>query len=142
MRGTARTGERRDEDVTEDVGPELKGASSPWLRGRPWLVDVVVVLAVFAYNLLVLRPNYVPDGLWPGTGIIVSVGLCAPYVLRRRYPLIVFGVILLTAWLQLVLGVGIIPADFMLAFALYNVAARFRWPISVPAAAMVVLWYP
>lgn len=133
-----RTGEQRDEDVT-GVGMELKGASSSWLRERPWLVDVVVVLVVFAYNLLVL-PVYVPDGLWPGTGVVVSVGLCAPYVLRQRHPLPVFGIVLLTAWLQLVLGVGIIPADFMLAFALYNVAVRFRWPISVPAAGAVVLW--
>jgi len=138
MRGTARTGEQRDEDVP-DVGPELKGASSPWLRERPWLVDVVVVLAMFAYNLPI-QARYVPDGLWTGTGVVVSVGLCAPYVLRRRYPLIVFGIILLTAWLQLVLGVGNLPADIMLAFALYNVAVRFRWPVSVPAAAAVVLW--
>lgn len=138
MRGTARTSKQRDEDVT-DVGPELKGASGSWLQERPWLVDVVVVLVVFSYNLPI-QAAYVPDGLWPGTGVVVSVGLCAPYVLRRRHPLPVFGVILLTAWLQLVLGVGSIPADVMLAFALYNVAVRFRWPVSVPAAAAVVLW--
>jgi signal transduction histidine kinase len=138
MRGTARTGERRDEDVT-DVGPELKGASSSWPRERPWLVDVAVVLMVFAYNLPI-QIVYVPDGLWPGMGVVVSVGLCAPYVLRRRHSLPVFGVILLTAWSQLVLGVGFIPADVMLALALYNVAVRFRWPVSVPAAATVVLW--
>ena len=56
------------------------------------------------------------------------------------YPLPVFGIILLTAWLQLVLGMGILAADIMLAFALYNVAAHFRWPVSVPAAVAVVLW--
>ncbi|MGB3633880.1 MAG: sensor histidine kinase [Rubrobacteraceae bacterium] len=140
MRGTARTGERRDEDIT-DVRLELKGTSSSWLRERLWLVDVVVALAVFAYNYTLLSlPGYIPDGLWPGIGIVVAVGLCAPYVLRRRYPLIVFGIILLTAWLQLALGLGVYAADIMLAFALYNVAARFRWPISVPAAAAVVLW--
>ncbi|WP_207956933.1 sensor histidine kinase [Rubrobacter tropicus] len=117
----------------------MKGASSSWLRERPWLVDVVVALAVFAYNLPI-QVRYVPDGLWPGTGTVVAVGLCAPYVLRQRHPLPVFGIILLTAWLQLVLGVGFIPADIMLAFALYNVAVRFQWPISAPAAAAVVLW--
>jgi signal transduction histidine kinase len=100
---------------------------------------VVVVLVVFAYNLPI-QVVYVPDGLWPGMGVVVSVGLCAPYVLRRRHPLPVFGVIILTAWLQLVLGVGFIPADIMLALALYNVAVRFRWPVSAPAAAAVVLW--
>ena len=134
----ARTGERRDEGVT-DVGPGLKGTSSYRLRERPWLVDVAVVLAVFAYNLPI-QGAYVPDGLLPGTGVAVSVGLCVPYVIRRRYPFPVFVIILLMAWLQLVLGVGILPADIMLAFALYNVAARFRWPVSVPAAAALVLW--
>jgi signal transduction histidine kinase len=138
MRGMARTDDQRDEDIM-DIRSELKRASSSWLQERLWLVDVVVVLVVFAYNLLVL-PVYVPDGLWPGTGVAVSVGLCAPYVLRQGYPLIVFGIILLTAWLQLVLGVGILPANFMLAFALYNVAVRFRWPISAPAAAALALW--
>ena len=122
-----------------DIGSELKRASSSWLQERLWLVDVVVVLVVFAYNLLVL-PVYVPEGLWTGTGVVVSIGLCAPYVLRRGYPLIVFGIILLMAWVQFVLGVGILPANFMLAFALYNVAVRFRWPISAPAAATVALW--
>ena len=121
-----------------DVGPEPKATSSSWLREPSWFADVVVILAVFAYNLLALP--YVPDGLWPGTGIVFSVGLCAPYVLRRRYPLIVFGIIALTAWLQFVLGVGILAADIMLAFALYNIAAHFRWPISMTAAAAVVLW--
>lgn len=138
MRGTVRPGEQRGEEVT-DLGPELEGASSSWLRERSWLVDVVVVLGVFAYSLLVL-PFYVLHGLPSGTGVAFAVGLCAPYVLRRRYPLVVFGIILLMAWLQLGMGVGILPANFMLAFALYNVAARFRWPVSVPAAAAVVLW--
>ncbi|MGB3683908.1 MAG: sensor histidine kinase [Rubrobacteraceae bacterium] len=140
MRGTARTVEQRNEDVT-DVGPELKETSSSWLRERPWLVDVVLALAVFAYNYTLLGlPGYVPDGLLPGTGVAVAVGLCAPYVLRRRYPLIVFGIIFLTSWLQLALGLGIYAADIMLAFAIYNVAARFRWPISASAAAAGVLW--
>lgn len=129
-----------DEEVTAHY-PKLKRASGSWLRERPWLTDLAVVLAVFAYNYALLSvPVYVPDGLWPGAGVLVSVGLCAPYVLRRRYPLIVFGVIFLTAWLQLVLGIGTLAADFMLAFALYNVATRFRWAVSVPVAAAVVLW--
>lgn len=140
MRDTARTGGQRAEYVT-DVEPELTGVPSSRRRKRSWLVDVVVVLAVFAYNYILLdSPGYVPDGFWPGTGVVVSVGLCAPYVLRQRYPLIVFGIILMTAWLQLVLSLGIFAADIMLAFALYNVAARFRWPVSVPAAAAGVLW--
>jgi signal transduction histidine kinase len=138
MRVTAQRSVKEAENVAAD-GPEPKRASGSWLRERPWLVDVIVALAVFAYNLPI-QARHVPDGLWPGTGVVVAVGLCAPYVLRRRYPLVVFGVILLTAWLQLVLNIGFIPADVMLAFALYNVAVRFRWTVSVPAAGAVVLW--
>ena len=135
-----RTGKPRHEHVS-DIRPELKEAPGYWLRGRPWLFDMVVVLAVFVYNsMLVGLPRYVPDGLWPGIGVVLAVGLCAPYLLRRRYPLSVFGIILLTAWLQLALGVGVLAADIMLAFALYNVAARFRWPVSVPVAGAVVFW--
>lgn len=131
--------ERRSAKYIPDVGPGLKGVRSSWLRGRPWLIDLAVALAVFAYNLPI-QGTYVPDGLVPSTGVILSIGLCAPYVLRRRYPLIVFGTIMLAAGVQLVLGVGILPANVMLAVALYSVAARFRWPVSVPAAGAVVLW--
>jgi len=129
-----------DEEVTAH-DPKLKHASGSWLRKRPWLTDLAVVLAVFAYNYALLGlPGYVPNGLWPGAGVAISVGLCAPYVLRRRYPLVVFGIIALVAWLQWVLGVGVLAADIMLAFALYNVATCFRWPVSAPAAAAVMLW--
>lgn len=136
MRGSAQWSAKDDEDFTAD-GPEPKWASGS-SRDRRWL-DIVVILAVFFYNLPV-QSAYIPDGLWAGTGAVVGVGLCAPYVLRRRYPLIVFAVIFLTACLQLVLGIILIPADIMLAFALYNVAVRFRLPVSVPAAIVVVLW--
>ncbi|WP_246074266.1 sensor histidine kinase [Nonomuraea terrae] len=112
-------------------------ANASWLRERPWVVDLVVALAVFGYNLPI-QVAYVPDG--SPIGVAVSAGLCAPYVLRRKHPFAVFGVILLTACVQLVLGVGILPADIMLAFALYNVAVRFPWTASLPAAGAVVLW--
>ena len=34
----------------------------------------------------------------------------------------------------------IIAADLMLAFAVYNTATRYRWRISIPAAAAPVVW--
>lgn len=99
----------------------------------------MVVLAVFAYNLPI-QPTAVPNGSWLGTGLVVSVGLCAPYLLRRRYPLRVFGAILIVAFAQVLLGVALIPADLVLLFALYGVATRFRWWVSFPAAAAVATW--
>lgn len=131
---------RETNRVAEDHATESPpGASRTWLRERPWLVDLLVVLVVFAYNL----PTHftsVPGGSMPGTGFVLSFFLCAPYLLRRRFPLHVFGVILFTAWSQAALGVGLLAADLMLVFALYNVALCFRWAISVPAAGTVVLW--
>lgn len=139
MTDTAQWSVKGEEDRATD-GQEPGRASSSWLRDRPWLIDLAVALAVFAYNLPLVTV-YTRDGvLLFGAAIIVSVGLCAPYVLRRRYPLPAFGIIALAGWLQLLVGVGVVAADIMLAFALYNVAVRFRWPVSVPAAAAMVLW--
>lgn len=130
---------KQDESVTNE-GRELGDSSGSWLRGRPWLIDLVLVLAVFSYNLP-FQLTYARNGWLPLAAVtVISVGLCAPYVLRRRYPLRVFGILLLAAWVQLLLDVEVLPVDVMLAFALYNVATRFRWAVSVPAAGTVLLW--
>lgn len=125
-------------------------AARPGLSGGRWsqkysaILDLVVVLAIFAYNLA-LTPlvapgdaQAVPDEMWQGIGIVFGVAMCAPYVLRRRHPLGTFGVILSAAGVQVLLGIHLIPADFMLFFALYNLASRHRWVITAPAAAAVV----
>lgn len=119
--------------------PEPPQAPGSWLRERVWLLDLLVVLAVFVYNLPIL-PVYVADGPRLVALAAVSVGLCAPYLLRRRYPLVVFGVIWAAAWVQLVLGAALIPADVMLLLAVYNVTTRYRWGVSLPAALAVVAW--
>ncbi|WP_063765453.1 sensor histidine kinase [Nonomuraea candida] len=126
-------------DDAHGVGRVPAGASASWFRQRPWVVDLVVVLAVFTYNLPI-QVSFVPGGLWPGTGAVVSLGLCAPYLARRRHPLRVFCAVLLAAVVQVLLGVGLLVADVMLLFALYNLATRLRWTVTVPAAASVVGW--
>lgn len=137
MRNADPTG-RRAKVVTSGAGDRKRiSVSSLW--ARRWPVDLVVVIAVFAYNLPI-QFAYVPPGLWPGMGVIVSLSLCVPYLFRRQYPLWVFGIVLLSAVVQLILGIGILAADVMLTFTVYAVAVRFRWPISVPAAGSVVLW--
>lgn len=109
------------------------------MRERAWLLDVLVALAVFAYNLPIL-PVYVSDGPRLVGLIVVSVGLCAPYLWRRRYPLVVLGVMLTAACVQVLLGAPIIAADFMLLLAVYNVATRYGWAVSFPVAVAVVIW--
>ncbi|WP_019158378.1 sensor histidine kinase [Brevibacterium senegalense] len=131
------TGRGTTDATTEQ--PELPRAPGSWLRDRAWLLDVLVALAVFVYNLPIL-PVYVDDGPRLAGLILVSVALCAPYLLRRRYPLAVLAVMLTAACVQLVLGAPIIAADFMLLLAVYNVATRYRWLVSFPVAVAVVIW--
>lgn len=131
------TGRGRASATTEQS--ELPRAPGSWLRERVWLLDLLVALAVFLYNLPIL-PVYVADGPRLVALVIVSVGLCAPYLLRRRYPLAVFAGIFVAACVQLVLGAALIPADLMLLLAVYNVATRYRWVFSLPVAVAVVIW--
>lgn len=131
------TGRGRASATTEHAG--LPRAPGSWLRERVWLLDLLVALAVFLYNLPIL-PVYVADGPPLVALVIVSVGLCAPYLLRRRYPLAVFAGIFVAACVQLVLGAALIPADLMLLLAVYNVATRYRWVLSFPVAFAGVIW--
>ncbi len=108
------------------------------MRKHPRVVDAAVASAVFAYNLPV-QGAYVPEGLPPGTGVLISLGLCAPHVARRDFPLASFGGILLACLVQLALGIGFLPADVMLYCALYTVAARHERRTSVAAAGLVTL---
>jgi glucose-6-phosphate-specific signal transduction histidine kinase len=108
-------------------------------RQPAWLLDLVVVSAVFAYNAPIL-PVYVTDGPRLVAAVVVSFGLCAPYLVRRHYPLAVFGGIFIAACVQLMLGPALIPADLMVLFAMYNVAIRLRWWASLPAAVAAALW--
>lgn len=116
----------------------VNGAVGSWLRKRPRVVDAAVAAVVFGYNLPV-QVAYFPDGLPPGTGVLVSIGLCAPYVVRRDFPLGSFGATVIACLVQLALGAVFLPADVMLFCTLYNVAARCERRISVAAAGVVTL---
>ena len=129
---------RGREDATDEQ-PDLTRGPGSWLRERVWVLDLLVALAVFLYNLPIL-PVYVAGGPWLVAMVVVSVGLCVPYLLRRRFPLAVFGAIFAAACLQLLLGTALIPADVMLLLAMHNVATRFGWHISLPSAGVVVVW--
>lgn len=116
-----------------------ENSRSNWFQQHPRVVDLVVVLAIFAYNLPI-QIGSVPDHLWPGTGIVLSAGLSAPYLLRRRYPLGVFACIQTVAIIQVALGVELLVADVMLLLAVYNLAVRARWYVSAISAAVLIAW--
>lgn len=128
-------------------GPSAGEGGSPppgsWLRERIWLVDLLVALGVFLYNLPTMPTaalHLIDD---PGSYIalaVLSLVICAVYLWRRRYPLAVLITMLAVACAQFFFGAPVIMADVMLLFALYNVATRFAWRVSLPAAAAVVCW--
>lgn len=102
-----------------------------------WLVDLLVAIGVFAYNLPV-TPAYAES---PGQAmalLALSAVLCGTYLLRRRYPLAVLGGMLLAAFVQLLLGSPILVADALLLFAVYNVATRHLWWVSLSGAMATV----
>lgn len=120
------------------MGDEAGGRSN-WFQQHPRTVDLVVVLAVFAYNLPI-QFGSVPDDLWSGTGVVLSVGLCGPYLLRRRYPVGAFVAVQTVAFVQVLLGVELMPADLMLLFVVYNLAVKTRWAFSVVATVVTLGW--
>lgn len=121
------------------VGSGPLPAPGAWLRDRMWLVDLLIAVGVFLYNLPIF-PLYA-DGPASAIGLaVVSVALCSPYLLRRWYPLAVLGIMLIAACVQLAFGAPILAADVMLPLAVYNVATRYRWWISLAGALLAVAW--
>lgn len=118
-------------------GPGRYESVGSWFEAHPMVINLVVVLAVFSYNLPIQFAS-VPDGMWPGTGLIFSCGLCLPYLVRHTRPLLVFIIIFVVTVTHLAVGVGFLIADVMLLFALYTLSSRFRWHVSTPATLAVV----
>jgi signal transduction histidine kinase len=108
------------------------------MRKHPRGVDAALATGVFVYNLPV-QGAYVPSGLPPGTGVLLAVGLCAPYLLRRDLSLARFVAIAVAFFAQLALGIPFLPADIMSVCALYHVAVRRERWVSVSAAGAVAL---
>lgn len=118
-------------------GPGRYESVGSWFETHPMAINLIVVLAVFSYNLPIQFAS-VPEGMWPGIGLIISGGLCLPYLVRHTRPLLVFIIIFVAIAIQLAVGVGLLIADVMLLFALYTLSSRFRWFVSAPATLAVV----
>lgn len=101
------------------------------------VVDAVVAGTVFLYNLPI---QGIPAGTSSLAALLVPVGLCLPYLWRRRHPVAVFAVLLAVAYAQLALGIELLVADVMLVFALAGLAARDIPARSLPAAGLTMAW--
>lgn len=101
------------------------------------ITDGLVASAVFAYNLPIQGFGAGPGGY---AALLIPLGLCLPYLWRRRRPVAAFAAIVAVAALQLLAGVGLLAADVMLLAGLYGVARLRSWRWSVPAAAAVAGW--
>lgn len=104
-----------------------------------WLVDLLIAVGVYLYSVPII-PFYAAG---PPQGIalfLVSAAICGPYVLRRRFPLGVLGVMLLAASAQILLGAPLLPADAMLLFAVYNAASRLIWWVSLSGTVATIVW--
>lgn len=104
-----------------------------------WLVDLLVAIGVFAYNLPI-TPAYSDSRGQAVALLVLSALLCGAYLLRRRYPLAVLGFMLLAAFVQLPLGSPILASDAILLFAVYNVATRHLWWVSLSGAMATIAW--
>nr|WP_222121418.1 sensor histidine kinase [Corynebacterium glyciniphilum] len=104
-----------------------------------WLVDLLIVLAVFLYNLPIV-PSYSDGAAHLGGLVAVSVMLCLPYLLRRRHPTAVLGIIVLAACIQLLLGAPVLAADVMMLFAIYNLSTSRPWWISLTGTLVALVW--
>lgn len=104
------------------------GALGGWL---PRAVDVFFVVAI-----LLLAHLHGPDDTLPGNGWAWSVGLALPLLARRRWPVGVFAVISVVAFVQYTTGTRAF-GDSALLVALYTVAAT--QPLLVTAGAATIL---
>lgn len=101
------------------------GGTANYIR----VVDAVIVAGVFLYNLPIVIA-FAPGVAWI-PGLLVSVGLCAPYLLRQRYPLRVFLATCAACVAQAGIDGGALGANIMVVLALYNLAARYGVLVSV-----------
>ena len=111
------------------------------LRARLWwLIDLVVVgtLACTAVFQLWASP---PAALVGGSAVhtVLAVACTLPLLLRRRYAVAVFIVVVVAAWVQLDLGGGLGQPFFVVLIALYAVGAYASSPLTFIAPATVII---
>lgn len=120
----------REKEATNCTGSPIPSEATPlWFQLHPRLVDLIFIIAIFSYNVPI-QFGAVPRHLWLGTGLAVSIGLCAPGLLRRQRPVTTYVVIQLVAVAQSLPGISLLVADAMLLLAIYTLASRKGWWLS------------
>lgn len=124
---------------TGHQGDESSVATSRGLpRGRLVALDALVAVLVVLYGLPILP--VMADG-WRLVAVsIVSVAMGAVLPWRRHRPLTVFIALLSLATVHLLLGAPVIPADVLLALAVYTLASRQERACSLVGAGAVAAW--
>ena len=91
-------------------------ALARWLRTHPWVGDGLLVLFVMGSGFNARSQ--------PMARVIpIAVALALPLLLRRRYPVAVFGTVAFVASVQWLVDVPARPYDMAVLIALYTVAA-------------------
>lgn len=98
-----------------------------------WLVDLLVAGFALVYTFMLLG-LYAAGPAHLAALAVVSLVICAAHLFRRLYPLAVFAVIAGAMLVHLLLGAPVLPADVLLLVAVYTVASRRGWRISLPVA--------
>lgn len=109
-----------------------------WSRRHRGALDSAVAAAVFVYNLPV-QGAYLPDGVPFATGVMIAIGLCAPYAVHRDHPRGSFLVVVAAALVQMSLNVGPLPADVMLVLSVFGVAAHCERRMSLAATVLAIV---
>lgn len=111
-------------------------ATAPWRRW-PWLVDLApLLLEVPAVADLLGTGRHGHEHVAGPLAWVLAQALILPLVLRRRYPVPVFALLIAVAAVQAV-STGPSAADFALLVALYTVAAHCDRRTAFAAAAVV-----
>ncbi len=111
--------------VTEPAGVD-SGVLPLRYRQRPWhLVAIDLLLAAWITLLIANATLYTARGLSSGTVLVVwllALAVSVPLAVRRRRPLPVFGVVLASTIVAVLLGMSVGATVLAVAVALYSVA--------------------
>lgn len=104
------------------------------------LADLVVVLVLALSALAQVWISPAGD-LQGGRGVhsLLVAGCTLPLMVRRRFAVAVFAIVIAAAWLQLQLGGGLGQPFFAVILALYSVGAHASWPVTLVGPGAVVL---
>ncbi|WGP07730.1 histidine kinase [Bacillus subtilis] len=132
----------------KDMKLSASTATTPlgrWAERHAAMIDAVVAAVLFLYDAMYLTGQYAGFGDLPlplfVVALVLSAGICAVYILRRRAPRIVPAIVFAAAWGYVLLGIGLSPAPLaLLGLTLYFLGTRFGWRVVFFAALLAGGW--